>query len=135
MIARARFALIALAAIAASPAAAAPFTIRVGESWAFAIEKGQPVRARKVTPASRPAAGEIKATLSAMAGTTMILTSNSATSYTFVAELVGAPLGKSAKRTCTLLPRRPTIEYWPVKAAAVRIGTFKAAPDDGGSCP
>ncbi len=57
MIARARFALIALAAVAASPAAAAPLTIRVGESWAFAIEKGEPVRARKITLAAKPAPG------------------------------------------------------------------------------
>ncbi len=64
----------------------------------------------------------------------MILTNNSAISYTFVAQLVGAPPGKSAKRTCTLPPRRPTIEYWPAKAAAVRIGNFKAAPDSG-NCP
>lgn len=134
MIGRAHLVLIAVAALAASPAVAAPLTIRVGESWAFAIQKGQPVRARKITPASRPAPGEIKATLSSMAGTTMILTNNSAASYTFTAQPVGAPPGKSAKRTCTLPPMRPTIEYWPVKAAAVRIGNFKVAPD-GGSCP
>lgn len=118
----------------AAPAAAEPLTVRVGESWLFAVRKGEPVRARRVQPAARPALGEIKVTLSAMAGTTMTLTNNSRTSYTFVAELMGVPAPDAGKRTCTLPPKLPTIEYWPVKAPAVRLSNFKPATE-GGNCP
>ena len=124
----------AAAAAVAAPAAAAPLTVRVGESWAFALYKGEPVRERRVSAATAPAAGEIKVTVSALAGTTMTLTNNSTFSYTFVAELVGVPAARAGKRTCTLPPKLPTIEYWPVRAAAVRLSNFRVATK-GGTCP
>lgn len=122
------------AAIAASSASAEPLAIKVGESWIFALQGEEPVRARRVAAGAKPAQGEIKATVTAMAGTTMILTNNSPVSYTFIAQLVGAPPSAASKKTCTLPPVRPTIEYWPVRSAAVRIGKFKRS-DDGGNCP
>lgn len=127
---------IVIAALAASATAAAaePLTIPVGESWAFAIENGEPVKAHKIAPATKPAHGEIKATVSAMAGTAMTLTNNSSTSYSYRAELVGAS-GKSTGRTCVLPAKMvPALEYWPHKARAVRLGNFRAT-DDVGSCP
>ena len=125
--------LICLAAFA-TPAAAEPLTIRVGESWAFSIRDGQPVRAHRVKPAAKPGRGEIKATLTSLAGTTLTLTNNSATSYSFRAELVGVR-SKVAARTCTLPPNmKPALEYWPQKAAAVRLSNFRAT-NDAGSCP
>ena len=122
------------AVVVAVPGVAAPLTVHVGENRAFAVDKGQPVRIRRVKPTYRPATGEIKVSVSALMGTTMTLTNNSEMSYTFAAELVGAPRSKAGKRTCTLPPRLPTLESWPVKATAVRLSDFRVAPT-GGSCP
>lgn len=122
--------------LVAMPAAAAaqPLTIRVGESWAFAVEKGQPVRAHRVKAAAKPARGEIKAILISVAGTTMTLTNNSATSYTYRADLIGSS-SKRSSRTCTLpADLQPSLEYWPLKAVAVRLGDFRAT-DKSGNCP
>ena len=127
--------LLPLAIIAAAPAAAvaAPVTIKAGDSWVFAVEGGQPVRARKVTSSTKAGPGQIKATVVSTMGTTMTVTNNSRVSYTFQAELLGAPSGKS--RTCTLpASGGPVLEYWPVKATAVRLSTFKVASADG-NCP
>ena len=132
MIVRACIAFAAL--ILTAPGVAAPLTVRIGESWVFAVDKGQPVRTRRVKPTVRPATGEIKVSVSALMGTTMTLTNNSEVAYTFAAELVGAPPAKSGSRTCTLPPRLPTLESWPVKATAVRLSDFRVAPQ-GGSCP
>jgi hypothetical protein len=121
------------ALLLSAPAIAAPLTVRVGETWTFALYKGEPVKARRVKPAAKPAPGEIKVSVSALMGTTMTVTNASATSYTFAAQLVGAPPGKAAPRTCTLPPQRPTLESWPVKAVAVRLSNFRVAPK-GGAC-
>jgi hypothetical protein len=125
--------LLCLAAFATA-ATAEPLTIRVGESWAFAIRDGQPVRAHRVKPAAKPGRGEIRASVTALGGTTMTLTNNSATSYTFRAELVGVR-SKAAARTCTLPANsKPALEYGPQKAAAVRLSNFRATTAPG-SCP
>lgn len=128
-----RSAIFAIALAASTAAAADPLTIRVGESWAFTIAKGQPANAHRVKATAKPARGEIKATLTSLAGTTLTLTNNSSTAYTYRAELIGA--AKAGGRTCTLPPDAvPSLEYWPQKAAAVRIDDFRAATDPG-SCP
>jgi hypothetical protein len=126
-----RAAFLALAAISTA-APAAPLTIKMGESWAFAIENAQPAHAHRVASNAKPARGEIKATLRAVAGTTMTLTNNSATAFTYRAELVGT----SAKaRTCALpANNQPSLEYWPQKATAVILGDFKPTKD-AGNCP
>ena len=127
--------LTAAALIAPSSALAAPLTIRSGESWVFAIERGEPVRARRVSSSTRPSAGQIKATLVVGMGTTMTLTNNSPLSYAFRAELVGAASVAAGKpRTCALPPKGvPVLEYWPTKASAVRISTFKVT--SAANCP
>ena len=120
----------------ALPAAASaePLTIRVGESWAFAVKDGEPVRARRVKASATPARGEIKATLTGLGGTSLTLTNRSSTSYTFRAVLVGVR-AKIAPRTCTLpAGMKPALEYWPQKASAVRISRFRATTA-AGSCP
>jgi len=85
-----RAALCAALAIATAPAAAAPLTIHTGETWLFAIERGDPARARKAEPTANPAPGEIRVTLRALFGTMMTISNNSAQGYTFRAELIGA---------------------------------------------
>lgn len=115
-------------------AAAEPLTIRTGESWTFSLRNGEPVKTRRVKASAKPARGEIRATLTSLGGTSLTLTNNSATGYTFRASLVGAK-GKATTRTCTLPPGlNPVLEYWPQKASAVRIGNFRAT-SGAGSCP
>jgi hypothetical protein len=128
-------ALLFLCALALPAAASAkPLTIRAGESWAFSLKGGDPVRAHKVKATDKPARGEIKATVTSLGGTSMTLTNNSATAYTFRAQLVGVT-AKRAERTCTLPANmQPTLEYWPQKAKAVRIGEFRSSKD-AGNCP
>jgi hypothetical protein len=129
-----RVSLLLCLAVFATAAAAEPLTIHVGESWAFAIKDGQPARAHRVKPAAKPGRGEIKASVTPLGGTTMTLTNNSATSYTFRAELVGVQ-SKVSARTCTLPANsKPALEYWPQKAAAVRLSNFRATADPG-NCP
>jgi hypothetical protein len=127
-----RTAFFALALVAA-PAMAVPLSVPVGENWVFALDHGQPVRARKVVSAARPARGEVKVTVRALFGTMMTVTNNSRQGYTFKAELIGADGNAVTARTCTLPPgNQPTLESWPQAAAAVRIGDFK--PSKGGRC-
>lgn len=120
--------------LAASPVAAAPLTVKTGESWMFAISRGQPVRARKVKPAVKPPPGQVMVTVTSMMGTTMTISSNNPSAYTYQAELVGA--GKAVPaRSCTLPANgRLSFEHWPQKANAVRLSNFRLAGKDG-SCP
>ena len=125
--------LLCLAAFATA-ATAEPLTIRVGESWAFSVRNGQPVGALDALAVRGELGHRGLAALTSLGGTTMTLTNNSATSYTFRAELVGVR-SKAAPRTCTLPPNmKPALEYWPQKAAAVRLSNFRATTD-AGSCP
>ena len=131
-----RAALITITLLAASPATAQSpgLTIRTGESWMFAISRGQPVRPRKVVATVKPPPGQVLVTLRAMMGTSLSITSNNSQSFTYKAELIGAdkpvPL-----RSCTLPANgRMSFEHWPQKAVAVRISDFRVARKDG-SCP
>lgn len=124
--------------LAASPVWAAEvapgLTVKTGESWMFAISRGQPVRARKVKPTVKPPTGQVVVTLRAMLGTSLSISSNSRQAYTYKAELIGA--GKTVPvRSCTLpAGGRVSFEHWPEKADAVRISDFKVSRKDG-SCP
>jgi hypothetical protein len=110
--------------------------VKQGETWIFAISRGEPVRARQVLQADKPERGEVQVTVSAMMGTTMTITNNNSISYTYRAELLGAGKRKAnPSRTCTLPAKgKLAIENWPQKATAVRLSNFKPAPS-GGSCP
>ena len=128
--------LAALLLFAMPPAAAQSpgLTIKTGESWMFAISRGQPVRARKVKPTVKPAPGQVVVSLRAMMGTSLSISSNSRQSYTFKAELIGADKTVPV-RSCTLPANgRVSFEHWPEKANAVRISDFKVARQDG-TCP
>ena len=122
--------------LAASPAVAKSpgLTIRTGESWMFAISRGQPVRASRVEPTVKPPPGQVLATLRAVMGTSLSITSNNPRAYTYSAELIGADKPVPV-RSCTLPANgRLSFEHWPQKASGVRIGNFKVAAKDG-SCP
>ena len=122
---------LALFAVAV-PATAAPLTMHVGETWLFSIRNEQPAAARKVAPTTNPAKGQVRASVSALGGTTMTLTNATGLAYTFRAELIAADGSATAARTCTLpAGNRPAFESWPRRAKAVRIGSFKRSDEQG----
>ncbi len=130
-----RFAAFALLLLAATPLAAKPLTVRMGETWVFTVAHGQPVNARKVTPATKPASGEIKVAVQSLMGTTMTVTNNSRFDYAYRAMLI-LPGGKAGPAKSCAVPAnaRPALESWPVRAIAVRLSDFKRAPA-GSLCP
>ena len=126
--------LILASLFAVSPAAAKPITVKTGESWLFSLYRGEPVRARKATPKTKPSEGQVMVTVTSIMGTTMTISSNNPVAYTYQAELVGASRTTPA-RSCTLPPNsRLSFEHWPEKATAVRISHFRIANKDG-ACP
>jgi hypothetical protein len=132
----ARLAALAMLALLAPPLAAQSpgLTIKTGESWMFAIHRGQPVRARKVKPTVKPPPGQVLVTLRAMMGTSLSIASNNPQAYTYKAALLGADKPVPV-RSCTLPANaRVAFEHWPEKADAVRLSQFKIAPK-GGNCP
>lgn len=131
-----RIAVFALLALLAAPVVAQSpgLTVKTGESWMFAISRGQPVRARKVKPTVKPPPGQVLVTLRAMMGTTLSIASNNRQTFTYKAELIGADKPVPV-RSCTLPANgRLSFEHWPDKADAVRISDFRVARKDG-SCP
>ena len=118
---------------AAAPAPAETLTVHVGETWLFTLDHGEPTHARKAEPTAAPARGEMKVAVRALLGTMMTVTNNSPQGYTFQVQLIGAD-GKAVNaRTCGApANKQPSLESWPQKAAAVRIGSFK--PAEGGRC-
>ena len=127
----ASFALFAAAPLAAKPQS---LTVKRGETWEFALSKGQPVQARKISATTDPRKGRIRVTLRSMMGTTLTIVSNISRPYTYTAELIGGAKAVPA-RSCTLpADGRLSFENWPQKADAVRLSNFKPAKRDG-SCP
>ena len=125
-----------LALFAASPlgAKSAGLTVKSGETWEFALSKGQPVGARKISPTADPREGRIRVTLRAMMGTTLTIVSNNPRPYIYTAELIGGTKAVPA-RSCTLpADGRLSFENWPQKADAVRLSNFRPAKREG-SCP
>ena len=128
--------IVSLALAAASPLAAKPpgLTVKPGETWEFAVSKGQAVQARRVSATDNPREGRIRVTVRAMMGTTLTILSNNPRPYTYTAELIGGTKAVPA-RSCTLpADGRLSFENWPQKAEAVRLSNFKPAKREG-SCP
>ena len=122
--------------LAAGPVSAGTggLTIKTGETWQFSLFRGQPIRAHKASPDSKPAPGQIQVTVRSLLGTTMTISSNNPTSFTYRAELIGAARTMTA-RSCTLPANsRLSFEHWPEKAIAVRLSQFRIANKDG-TCP
>ena len=132
------FSLVAAAlmlAVSTPAAAKSPgLTVKSGETWEFALSRGQPVQARKTSPTAEPRDGRIRVTVRSMMGTTMTIVSNNPRPYTYTAELIGAAKAVPA-RSCTLpADGRLSFENWPQKADAIRLSDFKPAKREG-SCP
>src|SRR5215207_3955628 len=91
---------LALLLFATSPVSAKGLTVRMGETWVFAIERGQPARARKVAASASPVANQVKVSVQPMLGTTMWVTNNSKYDYAYRALLI-TPDGKTgASKSC-----------------------------------
>lgn len=122
--------LLLLAPVAAQ---AKPLTVKVGESWAFQIKGGDPVKARKVASSAKPAKGEIMVTVKSFLGIMLTAVNGTGRGWTFKAELISKGTASPA-RTCTLpASTTPTMEQWQGKPAeAVRISRFR--PAKGGNC-
>ena len=121
--------------VLSAPLAAKPLTVRIGETWIFTVDHGQPANARKALPTTAPARDEIKVSVQPMMGTTMTVTNTSGVDYGYRAVLV-LPTGAAGPAKACAVPAngRVAIENWPVRAAAVRLSDFKAAPA-GSLCP
>ena len=123
-----------LAALAA-PLPAKPLTVRMGESWLFAVRGGNPVDARKVAATTAPAPGQFKVSLQPMLGSTMTMTNNSRFDYAYRATLI-LPTGKPGAAKACAVPAngRTAIEHWTKAIAAIRLDRFRPAPA-GSLCP
>jgi hypothetical protein len=131
-----RFASLAcLALLAATPVAAKPLTVRMGETWIFTVANGQPTRARKADAKAPPKTGQMKVSLSPLMGTTMTVTNNSQYDYAYRASLI-LPDGKAGPAKSCAVPAhgKLAIEHWPQRVAAIRLSDFKPAPA-GSLCP
>jgi hypothetical protein len=123
-----------IAALAA-PLAAKPLTVRMGETWLFAVRGGLPVDARKVAGKTAPGPGQFKVSLQPMLGSTMMMTNNSRFDYAYRATLVLPTDKPGAAKSCAVPANgRVAIEQWTMPIAAVRLDRFKPAPA-GSLCP
>jgi hypothetical protein len=119
----------------AAPLAAKPLTVRMGETWLFAVRGGSPVDARKVAAAAAPAPGQFKVSLRSMLGSTMTMTNNSRFDYGYRATLVLPGGQRGAAKACAVPANgRVAIEHWTMAVAAIRLDRFRAAPA-GSLCP
>ena len=127
--------LILCAALVGAPLSAKPLTVRMGETWVFAVRGGAPVEARSVAAVTAPAPGQFKVSLQPMLGSTMTMTNNSRFDYAYRATLV-LPSGKPGAAKACAVPAngRVAIEQWTRPIAAVRLDHFKRAPA-GSLCP
>lgn len=128
--------ILALFALAlATPAYAKPLTVRMGETWLFAVRHGAPVDARKVASATAPAPGQLKVSLQPLFGATMTVTNASRFDYAYRATLV-LPTGATGTAKSCVVPAsgKTAIEQWTKPVAAVRLDRFKPAPA-GALCP
>ena len=123
-----------LAALAA-PLSARSLTVRMGETWVFAVRGSSPVNARKVAATTAPSPGQFKVSLQPLLGSTMTMTNNSRFNYAYRATLV-LPSGKPGAAKACAVPAngRIAIEQWTRPIAAVRLDRFTRAPA-GSLCP
>jgi hypothetical protein len=134
MLARRLVPALMLAAFAA-PLSATSLTVRMGETWVFAVRGGAPVNARKVAATTAPSHGQFKVSLGPMLGSTMTMTNNSRFDYAYRATLV-LPDGQPGVAKACAVPAngRVAIEHWARPVAAVRVDRFRPARA-GSLCP
>lgn len=117
--------------LAAVPAvaSASEVSVKMGESWLFALDRGRPIKARPAPATAIPAPGEILVVLRPMFGSTMTVTGNMPSATTYRATLILAGGKQGATRACSLpVGLMTVVEYWPRPVAAIRLDRFKPAP-------
>lgn len=122
-------------ALNAALLSAKSLTVRMGETWLFAVRHGAPVDARKTSSATAPAPGQFRVSLQPLFGATMTITNASRFDYAYRATLV-LPNGKVGVAKSCAVPANNVIavEHWAKPVAAVRFDHFKPAPA-GSLCP
>ena len=131
------FRLAAALIFAALPAVASAsgITVKMGESWLFALDRGRPVNAHRSPPTAIPAPGQILVVLRPMFGSTMSVFGNLPAATDFRATLIHSDGSRGAVRACSLPAGRMTVvENWAKPVAAIHLDRFKPAPV-GGACP
>ncbi|MEZ0244656.1 MAG: hypothetical protein ACAH11_14875 [Sphingomonas sp.] len=124
-----------LAAAAPAGQALPGLTILTGETWIFHIENGQPAGARRASPDSEPASGEIKVSLLRERGVTMIVTNKTEEHYAYRAFISVKPNHKGNRaEICSLMPGSVTVETWPEGFPAIRLADFTETPDPNEPC-
>ncbi len=118
-----------LAMLIAAPASAKPLTVRMGETWVFAVRHGAPVEARQVAASAALAPNQFKVSLQPMIGSTMTMTNYSRFDYSYRATLI-LPSGKAGSAKACAVPAhgRSAIEHWARPITAIRLDRFKRAP-------
>ncbi len=124
-----------LTALAAVPLSAKSLTVRMGETWLFAVRHGAPTNARKVAPAVAAVPGQFKVSLQPLFGSTLTITNASRFDYAYRATLI-LPSGEPGAAKSCAIPANGVVavEHWPKPLAAVRLDRFKPAPV-GSLCP
>ena len=106
--------------------------IRLGETWFFHIEHGQPTGFRRAGKDDKARPGELIAALDGegRGGTTLSITNSGEAWYDYNAFIVTKPGHKGNRTsTCTLMGGgRSAFERWPDAIPAIRLADFREAP-------
>jgi hypothetical protein len=105
--------------------------VKMGETWAFQIEKGQPVKVRASKEGDTLAPGEVQVSLSNSTGTLMTVKNNAGTWLNYKAFMTPKE-GKKGTPTsvCTVMSQgRMGVEMWPYAIPAIRITEFIPAAE------
>lgn len=105
----------------------AGLVIRMGETWIFRIENGQPVSARPAASGDTPQKGELMVSLQPRQGMIMAILNNTDNWYNYHAFLAaGQDPGGTATSVCTLMAGgKMSVENWPNALPAIRILDFE----------
>jgi hypothetical protein len=105
--------------------------VKMGETWVFQIENGQPVKIRPSKESDTLAPGEVQVSLSNSAGTMMTVKNNAGTWLNYKAFMT-PKAGKKGTPTsvCTVMSEgRMGVEVWPGTIPAIRITEFTPAAE------
>jgi hypothetical protein len=105
--------------------------VKMGETWVFQIDKGQPVKIRPSKQGDTLAPGEVQVSLENSAGTMMTVKNNAGTWLNYKAFMT-AKEGKKGTPTsvCTVMSEgRMGVEVWPGSIPAIRVTEFTPAAE------
>src|SRR4029077_15638851 len=98
---------------------------KMGESWIFHLENGQPAGAHLVSPDAKPAPSELMVKMTPDNGKTMIVTNNTDKFLNYHASIIGRTREEPTS-VCTLMSGgRFGFENWGGQIPAVRLSDFQ----------